>query len=75
MALVVQAILTLITIVLVHSDQRSANRIILGIFATCVAAAIVLIASHSRPFTGGVSGRPTLLLQVMREDDPAPTAR
>jgi hypothetical protein len=74
-ALVVQAILTLITIALVHSDQRAANRIILGIFATCVAAAIVLMASHSRPFTGELSVRPSLLLQVMPEAEAASTAR
>lgn len=70
-ALVVQALLTLITIALIHSDQRTANRIILVIFATGVAAALVLIASHSRPFTGDVAVRPTLLLQVMPEAAPA----
>ena len=71
MTLVAQALLTLFTIALVHSDQRLANRIILTTFATCVAAALVLIASHSRPFTGAVAVRPSLLLQVMPEAPPA----
>lgn len=71
MALLVQAFLTLLAIALIHSDQRAANRIILAIFATSVAAAIVLIASHSRPFSGAAAVRPTLLLQVMPDTAPA----
>ena len=70
MTLVVQGLLTLFTIALIHSDQRAANRIILAIFATGVASAIVLIASHSRPFTGALAVRPSLLLQVMPEVTP-----
>jgi Protein of unknown function (DUF4239) len=66
-ALLVQAGLTLITIALIHSDNRMANRIILAIFATAVGVAVVLLAAHSRPFTGGIAVRPTVLLQVMPE--------
>src|SRR4029077_12881110 len=51
-ALLLQAALTLLTIALVHSDNRVANRTILTIFATGVGVAVVLLASHSRPFTG-----------------------
>ena len=69
--LLVQAGLTLLTIAMVHSDNRAANRIILAIFATGVGVAVVLIASHSRPFTGEISVRPTVLLQVMPEAGPA----
>jgi Protein of unknown function (DUF4239) len=65
--LLVQAGLTLITIAMVHSDNPAANRIILGIFATGVAAAVILIASHSRPFAGEISVSPAVLLQVMPE--------
>lgn len=72
MALLAQAGLTLIAIAMVHSDNRAANRIILTIFATGVAAAVILIASHSRPFSGEISVRPTVLLQVMPEAVPAP---
>ena len=69
--LLVQAGLTLATIAMVHSDNRTANRIILAIFATGVGVAVVLIASHSRPFTGEISVPPTVLLQVMPEAGPA----
>lgn len=68
--LLVQAGLTLLTVAMVHSDNRGANRIILAIFATGIGVAIVLIASHSRPFTGEVSVRPGVLLQVMPEAGP-----
>ena len=69
--LLVQAGLTLLTIAMVHSDNRATNRIILAIFATGVGTAVVLIAAHSRPFTGEISVHPTVLLQVMPEAGPA----
>ena len=69
--LFVQAGLTLLTIAMIHSDNRSTNRIILAIFATGVGTAVMLIAAHSRPFTGEISVRPTVLLQVMPEAGPA----
>ena len=65
--LLVQAALTLLTIAMIHSDNRTTNRIILGIFATGIAAAIVLIAAHSRPFSGQLAVSPAVLLQVMPE--------
>ena len=65
--LCLQAGLNLLTIALIHSDNRVANCIILAIFATGVGAAVLLIASHSRPFTGEISVRPAVLLQVMPE--------
>lgn len=43
------------------------QRIILAIFATGIAVAIVLIASHSRPFSGQLAVSPAVLLQVMPE--------
>ena len=73
--LLVQAALTLVAMGLVHSDNRLANRITLGIFATCVAISIVLIAAHSRPFTGQISVQPSLLLQVMPEAGPSAVGR
>src|SRR5262249_11300890 len=66
-ALLLQAILTLTAIAIVHSDNRAANRIILTIFATSVAAAVVLIAAHSQPFKGELSLSPCVLVQVMPE--------
>jgi len=59
--------LMLLAIAMVHCDNPATNRLILGIFVTGVAAAFLLIASHSRPFTGAISVRPTVLEQVMPE--------
>jgi hypothetical protein len=66
-ALLVEAALMLLAIAMVHCDNPATNRLILGIFVTGVAAAFLLIASHSRPFTGAISVRPTVLEQVMPE--------
>ncbi len=68
--LLVQASLTLITIAMIHSNNRVTNRIILAIFATGIGIAVLLIASHSRPFTGEISVSPGVLLQVMPEATP-----
>jgi hypothetical protein len=67
--LLVQAGLTLLTIAMIHSDNRGANCIILAIFATGVGVSVLLIASHSRPFSGEISVTPAVLLQVMPEAD------
>ena len=66
-ALVAQVWLILLTIAMVHCDNPVANRLILAIFATGAAAAMLLIAANSRPFSGAVAVRPTVLLQVMPE--------
>jgi hypothetical protein len=63
--LLVQAICLLLATALVHSDNRLASTIAMGIFATGVAAAVLLIAAHDQPFTGQISPDP--LLQVMPE--------
>jgi hypothetical protein len=65
--LFVQAVCALLAIALVHSDNRLACAITMGIFATGVAASVLLIASHDRPFTGQISVGPAPLLQVMPE--------
>ena len=65
--LMLQAGLLMVAVAMVHSDNRAANRIILAIFATGIGVAAVLIASHSRPFTGEISVSPAVLLQVMPE--------
>jgi hypothetical protein len=62
-----QAAIMMVAIAMVHCDNRLSNKIILGIFATSVAVAVVLVAAHSRPFSGQISVRPTYLLQVMPE--------
>jgi Protein of unknown function (DUF4239) len=63
--LFVQAVCALLAIAMVHSDNRLASTITLGVFATGVAASILLILSHDRPFMGEISVRPDPLLQVM----------
>ena len=40
------------------------------ILSVAVAASIVLIASHNRPFTGQISVGPALLIQVLPEERP-----
>jgi hypothetical protein len=64
------AVLILLTIAIVHSDNRATAGMSMAIFSVAVAASIVLIASHSRPFTGEISVGPALLLQVMPEEKP-----
>jgi Protein of unknown function (DUF4239) len=71
--LFVQAVCALLAIALVHSDNRLASTITLGVFATGAAASILLILSHDRPFIGELSIRPDLLLQVMPEAEPSMT--
>jgi len=66
-ALLVEACLTLVTIAIVHTDNRAANRIILAIFATAAAVSVSLVAAHSHPFMGDVSVSPSILLQVLPE--------
>jgi hypothetical protein len=68
--LIIQAICTLTTIAMVHSDNRAAARLALGLFSTAVAVSILLVVAHDRPFTGQLSVRPTALLQVQPEGQP-----
>jgi hypothetical protein len=65
--LILQAICALLAIAIVHSDNRLSSRIAIGIFATGVAASVLLILAHDRPFTGQLSFTPEPLLQVMPE--------
>ena len=59
-----QAVCVLVAIAMVHSDNRAAAAIAMGIFATGVAVCELLIVSHDRPFTGEISVKPDVLLQV-----------
>ena len=64
MCLVAQAVCTLATIAIVHSDNRNTARIALGLFATAIAVSILLLLSHDRPVSGQLGIRPAVLLQV-----------
>ena len=70
--LLLQAVCALVAIAMVHSDDRLASAITMAIFATGVAASVLLILSHDRPFTGEVSIGPGPLLQVEPETGPTP---
>ena len=61
----VQAICALFAIAMVHSDDRLAAAMTMGIFATGVAASVFLIAAFDRPFLGQLAGSPQPMLQVM----------
>jgi hypothetical protein len=63
--LLLQAVAALIAIAMVHSDNRLAAGITMTLFATGVAASVLLILSHDRPFTGEVAVAPTPLLEIM----------
>ncbi len=62
-----QAVCALLAIAMVHSDDQLTAVITMGIFATGVAASVLLIAAHDRPFMGEISVGPDPLLQVMPE--------
>jgi hypothetical protein len=49
---------------MVHSDNRAAARIAMGLFATASAVCIFLLVAHDRPFTGELSVSPAPLLNV-----------
>ena len=59
-----QAICALAAIALVHSDNRLASALSLGLFATGVAASVLVILAFDRPFTGEISVSPEPLLEV-----------
>jgi len=65
--LFVQSVCVLLAIALVHSDDRLASALTLGMFASGVATCVLLIAAHDRPFTGDISVSASPLLQVMPE--------
>jgi hypothetical protein len=66
--LAVEAILILVATAMVHSDNRATAAIAMAIFATAIAASMMLIASHAEPFTGAISVGPEALLEVIPED-------
>jgi hypothetical protein len=63
--LLLQAVCALVAIAFVHCDDPLAGLVSLALFATGVAASILLIAAHDRPFIGQISISPQPLLQVL----------
>jgi hypothetical protein len=72
LCLFLQAACALFAIAMVHSDNRLACAITMTLFAIGVAASVLLILSHDRPFTGEVAVGPTPLLQVMPDTGSLP---
>ena len=65
--LLLQAVCALLAIAFVHSDNRLASALAMGLYATGIAASLLLIAAHDRPFTGQLAVTPEPLLQIMPE--------
>jgi hypothetical protein len=63
--LLLQALVTLIAIAMVHSDNRLTCAIALALFSTGVALSVLLIAAYNEPFMGQISVGPELLQQVI----------
>jgi Protein of unknown function (DUF4239) len=63
--IVVLTMLILVTIAMIHIDNRTAMAATLWIFSTAVAACLVLLMVYDRPFAfGGVTMAPTSLREV-----------
>jgi Protein of unknown function (DUF4239) len=58
------ALLTLIAIAFVHSDNRLTAALALGLFSAAVAASLMLIVAQERPFSGPFAVSPDVLVQV-----------
>ena len=63
--LILQALCALLAIAVVHSDNRTASMFTIGVFATGIAASVLLILAHDRPFLGQISIKPGPLLQII----------
>jgi hypothetical protein len=58
------ALLTLVAIAFVHSDNRLTAALAMGIFSAAVAVSLMLIAVQQRPFSGQLAVRPDALVEV-----------
>jgi len=67
LCLFIQAVCAFVAIAMVHSNNPLASIIATAIFATGVAASVLLILAHDRPFIGELSIGPDPLIQVMPE--------
>lgn len=59
-----QAICMFVAIGIVHSHDRIGAGIALGIFPSGVSVSVLLVASHDRPFSGEISVKPDVFLQI-----------
>ena len=68
----VQAVCVLFAIALAHSDDRLAGALAIGVFATGIAASVLVITAFDRPFIGQLAVTPGALLQVMPDNPQTP---
>jgi hypothetical protein len=66
-----QALFVMIAIAFVHIDNRGASAVAIALFTTGFAVSVLLIASHDCPFTGDISIKPDVLLQVKPDENSA----
>jgi hypothetical protein len=62
------AVCLLFAIAFVHCENRLTSAVAIGLFSAALAATVLLILSHDRPFTGKVALTPEPLLQVMPDN-------
>jgi hypothetical protein len=72
--LLLQALVTLIAIAMVHSDNRLTCAIAGTLFSTGIALSLLMIVAYNRPFTGELSVGPELLQQVIPSEVKAGSA-
>jgi uncharacterized membrane protein len=58
------AVITLLAIAFVHSENRTTAALAMAIFASAVAVSIMIIAAQERPFSGHFGVEPDPLLEV-----------
>jgi hypothetical protein len=64
--ILVLTVLILITIAMIHIDNRAAMAATMAIFSSAVAVCVVLLMAHDRPFaSGGVTMQPTLFQAIV----------
>jgi hypothetical protein len=61
---IVLAVVTLVAIAFVHSENRTTTALAIAIFASAVAVSITIIAAQERPFSGQFGVEPDPLLEV-----------
>lgn len=59
------AALTLITIAVVHSGNRTTARVAMGLFTTAVAVVITMLAAQDQPFSGQLGLDPDVLEEIL----------
>ena len=65
LGIILQGVCALLAIAFVHSDNRLAAALMIGLFSIGIAVSALMIMAYDRPFTGELAASPGPLLQVM----------